>query len=90
MAKSGLNKALAKSTYTKVNSYISSLDTHLNSLNQHVTAMNKEAWYGGTRAGDWYKAAASRYAADVKFRNALSQLQAQIKIYVDGLNKIDF
>ena len=88
MASAGMKKSLGKSTYKKVQSYITSLDKHLDKLHDDVVKMNKEAWYGGSIANKWYNDCAANFKNCVSYRTILVKAQEQIDNYCNGYDKL--
>ena len=61
MAKSGINKKVAKQAYNKVKGELQKLETHMNQFAKDVEAMNKDYWYGSSKANKWYEKVSDHY-----------------------------
>ena len=77
--KSGINTKVAKSAYTKVKGYLTSLETNLAKLQKDIEAMNANNWYGSKPANIWYKNINKSYMSLIKFDKGVNQLQNSLK-----------
>lgn len=86
MAKSGINKQVAKKAYNNVKKDLQLLEQQMNKLVEDVEKMNANAWYGDKPANQWYTNMVNHYGNTqanslslVKFYSGVSQFQDRLQ-----------
>ncbi len=96
MAKSGVNKKVAKTAYNNVKKDLQELEKYMNQLVKDVEAMNKDYWYGSKTANKWYDNMTNHYCGAkgslVKFYTGVSSFQSSLhSVFTKATTKgIDF
>ena len=85
MAITGLNKPLARETYSKAEKKIQNLTQNVNALKTAVQTMNQNIWYGGNSANKWYDSVSQAHTSNSKFIDSANALQAAIKEDISGI-----